>query len=90
MRARRIVLGVATAGLTVALQSGAWADPNLDPSKPGLGPPAGRTEHTSCERFGQSISSSAQAPGPWGQVVSEAAQNESGQLQHDDFCEPRS
>jgi hypothetical protein len=81
---------VVTAALTVALQSAVWAapDPNPDPSKPGLGPPTGRTEHTSCEDFGQTRSSEAQAPGPYGGVISFLAQFALGQNQHEAFCEP--
>lgn len=92
MRANKIVLGVATAALTVALQSAAWAvpDPNPDPSKPGLGPPTGRTEHTSCKGFGQARSNEAQAPGPYGEDIRESAQAPFGQNQHAAFCAEKS
>jgi hypothetical protein len=69
----------------------AWAapDPNPDPSKPGLGPPTGRTEHTSCKAFGQATATEAQAPGPYGRVRSANAQGPFGQLQLEAFCEPK-
>src|SRR5215204_469384 len=83
MRGRKSVLYVVTAALTVALQSAVWAapDPNPDPSKPGFGPPTGRTEHTSCKGFGEAVSSEAQEPGPYGELVREGAQDDFGQNQ---------
>jgi hypothetical protein len=74
---RAIVAGVAAVAIG-AFAGPAAANPNPDPSKPGMGPPGGaQTPHGSCAEWGAVITYLAQdqaSPGAFGQGVAFAAQ----------------
>lgn len=84
----------AAVGLVIAalaFPATALADPSDDPAKPGMGPPAGRGEHRSCEDFGHLRALEAQTlPGAYGHYIRDLARGPLGQNRHDALCEPRS